>query len=254
MTGRGGRRPPTTVQVAGAGGGQGTTTVAMVIAALAARHRPITLTALRPRDVCALAGVPPSRYPDIRSRTVALLPGLSLQVTGPAEASNVDPRGVTAHPQGADLPGSDDPLAGATPAGPPIHPTADRRDPTVQAAATTVMDCGRADQAPPTSHHAGAVRWLVVRGPCYLALRAALDGGWPADGVVLLAEPGRALRAADVSDVLGVPVVAEVSVDPRVARAVDAGLLLGQAARLTALQPLATLVRRHWPLDVAASA
>jgi hypothetical protein len=44
-------------------------------------------------------------------------------------------------------------------------------------------------------------------------------------GVVLLAEPGRALTRADVAEVVGVPVVAEVALDPAVARAVDAGLL-----------------------------
>ena len=48
-------------------------------------------------------------------------------------------------------------------------------------------------------------------------------------GVVLVAEPGRSLTASDVSRAIGAPVVAEVAVDPAIARAVDAGLL---AARL----------------------
>jgi hypothetical protein len=46
---------------------------------------------------------------------------------------------------------------------------------------------------------------------------------------VLIREPGRALHAADVERAVGVPVVAELDLDPAVARAVDAGLL---AARL----------------------
>ena len=46
---------------------------------------------------------------------------------------------------------------------------------------------------------------------------------------MLVAEPGRALGAADVARAVGVPVIATVSLDPAVARAVDAGLL---AARL----------------------
>ncbi|MEW6474305.1 MAG: hypothetical protein AB1679_18795 [Actinomycetota bacterium] len=117
------------------------------------------------------------------------------------------------------------------------------------------MDGGRADDLDAgRDPHAARHRWLVVRGPCYVALRAALEAAWPADGVIVVSEPGRALRAADVADVLAVPVVAEVAVDPRVARAVDAGLLLDQVTRLPSLRPLAALVRRHWPLDVEASA
>ncbi|UDY34415.1 hypothetical protein [Dermatobacter hominis] len=74
---------------------------------------------------------------------------------------------------------------------------------------------------------------LVVR-PCYLALRRAVaalgpQGGLRADGIVLVAEPGRALDAVDVARAVGVPVRATVAADPAVARAVDAGLL---AARL----------------------
>jgi hypothetical protein len=43
--------------------------------------------------------------------------------------------------------------------------------------------------------------------------------------VVLVLEPGRALGAPEVEDVLGVPVRAVVGTDPAVARAVDAGSL-----------------------------
>ena len=46
---------------------------------------------------------------------------------------------------------------------------------------------------------------------------------------MLVAEPGRALRVPDIERAIGVPVVATISHDPAVARAVDAGLL---AARL----------------------
>jgi hypothetical protein len=79
--------------------------------------------------------------------------------------------------------------------------------------------------------------WLVTR-PCFLALRRALVVGRRPDGVVLVAEDGRALGRTDVEDVLGVPVIATVPVDAAVARAVDAGLL---AARLpvTIGRPLA---------------
>lgn len=100
---------------------------------------------------------------------------------------------------------------------------------------------------PPASDPADQVRrmlldgsdrsWLVTR-PCFLSLRRALGVGRRPDGVVLVAEDGRALGRTDVEDVLGVPVIATVPVDAAVARAVDAGLL---AARLptTIARPLA---------------
>ena len=42
---------------------------------------------------------------------------------------------------------------------------------------------------------------------------------------MLVREPGRCLDGRDVADVLSLPVVAEVELDPAVARSVDAGLL-----------------------------
>ena len=55
---------------------------------------------------------------------------------------------------------------------------------------------------------------------------------WRPDGVVLVAEPGRALRVPDIERTLGVPVVATISHDPAVARAVDAGLLAARLPRV----------------------
>ena len=62
---------------------------------------------------------------------------------------------------------------------------------------------------------------VVLRG-CYLALRRAVRMPATADaaGAVLIEEPGRALGARDVADVLGVPVLATV-VGPIVGRARD---------------------------------
>ena len=76
---------------------------------------------------------------------------------------------------------------------------------------------------------ASATQSLLVLRPCFIALRRAIEAPVRPSGVVLLAEPDRALTANDVEETLGVPVRAEVRVDPIVARAVDAGLL---AARL----------------------
>jgi cellulose biosynthesis protein BcsQ len=74
---------------------------------------------------------------------------------------------------------------------------------------------------------AGAGTSLLVIRPCYLALRRARSAlrRRPADGLVVVEEPDRALRADDVSDILRLPVVARVAADPAVARAVDAGTL-----------------------------
>jgi len=65
---------------------------------------------------------------------------------------------------------------------------------------------------------------LVVR-PCYLAIRRALEFPVRPSGVVLVREDDRSLTAADIASALGVPVVATVLVDPRIARTVDAGML-----------------------------
>jgi len=77
---------------------------------------------------------------------------------------------------------------------------------------------------------AATVSLLVIR-PCYLALRRASVAPITPSGVVVVHEPGRALGADDVEDVLGVPVVAEVPYDPAVARAVDSGLLAQRLPR-----------------------
>lgn len=66
---------------------------------------------------------------------------------------------------------------------------------------------------------------LLVTRPCYLALRRAISSSARADGVVLVVDDGRALDRRDVEGVLGLPVVAELHVDPSIARVVDAGLL-----------------------------
>ena len=67
---------------------------------------------------------------------------------------------------------------------------------------------------------------IVVRG-CYLALRRAvrLDLTARATGAVFIDEAGRSLGVRDVANVLGVPILASVSVRASTARAVDAGVL-----------------------------
>ena len=66
--------------------------------------------------------------------------------------------------------------------------------------------------------------YLVIR-PCYLAVRRAVAVTPRPTGLIVLSEPGRALRRSDIESALGLPVAAELTIDPAVARAVDAGLL-----------------------------
>ena len=110
-----------------------------------------------------------------------------------------------------------------------------------------VVDAGslrrlRAQVAEPVIVPVDEHRWLVVRGPCYLSLRAAVTHPWRPHGVVLLTEPRRALSARDVANVLGTPVVAEIPQDHRVARAIDAGTFLATVGRLEAFAGLRGLV------------
>ena len=69
-------------------------------------------------------------------------------------------------------------------------------------------------------------RPVCVLRPCYLALSRAQRVAGPFDRVVLVEEPGRALRGRDVSAALGASHLERVAWDPRVARSVDAGTIV----------------------------
>jgi hypothetical protein len=88
-----------------------------------------------------------------------------------------------------------------------------------------VADCGASPSGARLAVAAAATHSLLVLRPCYLALRRAVASPVRPSGVVLVDEPGRALGRREVEDALGVPVRALVAYDPRIARAVDAGLL-----------------------------
>jgi MinD superfamily P-loop ATPase len=75
-----------------------------------------------------------------------------------------------------------------------------------------------------------ATSLLVVR-PCFLALRRAALVTTRIDGIVVVNEPGRALRLRDVQHALDAPIMAEIAYDPAIARAVDAGLLRARPPR-----------------------
>jgi len=93
----------------------------------------------------------------------------------------------------------------------------------------SIVDAGTGPPPEPLRERA-AHDILVVRA-CYLALRRAAALSRPPTGIVLVTEPGRALRRADVEHAVGVSVLAEVEWDPAVARAIDAGLLAGRMPR-----------------------
>jgi MinD-like ATPase involved in chromosome partitioning or flagellar assembly len=94
-----------------------------------------------------------------------------------------------------------------------------------------VIDCGADLDGPALALAAGATRSILVTRACFLSLRRALTAPIRPSEIVLLTEPGRSLTRLDVEDCLGAPVVAEVAVDPSVARAVDAGLLASRLPR-----------------------
>lgn len=95
--------------------------------------------------------------------------------------------------------------------------------------AAVIIDAGT-NPAGATVH---GVAYLVTR-PCYLALRRAQRLTIRPDGVVLITEPGRALDASDVAEVIGAPIRAELAQDAAVARAIDAGLLASRLPRTLA--------------------
>ncbi len=78
---------------------------------------------------------------------------------------------------------------------------------------------------------ARADRSLLVTRLCALALRRVDQAPMRPSGVVVVREPGRLLSLDDVKTAAGAPVVAEVAVDPAVARAVDLGLARGRLPR-----------------------
>jgi hypothetical protein len=93
----------------------------------------------------------------------------------------------------------------------------------------TVVDCGTNPTGVAAAIAERADHSILVTRPCYLALRRTLSDQSPRPtGVVLVREPGRVLSADDVAAAVRAPVVAEIDVDPAVARAVDAGLLLSR--------------------------
>jgi hypothetical protein len=98
---------------------------------------------------------------------------------------------------------------------------------------TVIIDAGTG--CPPQALHEAAEQSLLIIRPCFMAIRRAQQLAIRPTGIVLVDEPGRALTSTDVERALGVGVVAEVRLDPAVARAVDAGLLIARLPRSLSL-------------------
>jgi hypothetical protein len=90
----------------------------------------------------------------------------------------------------------------------------------------THEELGSSGEQPHAVHLRRCGSSLFVTRACYMAMRRAKALKVSADGVIFMDEPGRALDAKDVSEVLGLPVVGVVEADPEVTRAVDSGTLV----------------------------
>jgi MinD-like ATPase involved in chromosome partitioning or flagellar assembly len=196
-------------------GGSGTTVVAATLAVLLARRAPSgAVIADLAGDVPAVLGLADPDGPGLAEwlASGADVPADALaRLEHPAgDALRVLPRGHgPLAPERADVLGA---LLAADPR-------------------SVVADCGTGPDGAALAVAAGATRSVLVTRPCFLSLRRALAVPLRPSEVVLLSEPGRALTRADVEDCIGAPVVAEVAVDPQVARAVDAGLLATRLPR-----------------------
>ncbi len=98
----------------------------------------------------------------------------------------------------------------------------------------TIIDAGCGLPSPDLLAHATSS--LLVTRPCYLSLRRAAQLSVLPTGIVLINEAGRALGKHDVEAVIGAPVIAEITFDAAIARAVDAGLLASRIPTMMSKQ------------------
>jgi len=97
---------------------------------------------------------------------------------------------------------------------------------------TVIVDCGRIDESAAGRRFAAeADRSVLVTRLCMLAARRAAAAPVRPSGIVVVREPGRFLSVKDVEEAVGAPVVADLAVNAAMARAVDAGLVVGRLPR-----------------------
>ncbi|HRE01042.1 MAG TPA: hypothetical protein PLV68_07055 [Ilumatobacteraceae bacterium] len=88
-----------------------------------------------------------------------------------------------------------------------------------------VVDAGL---RPPRALIEVAHQSLLVTRCCYLALRNVAPHSIRPSGVVVITEPGRSITSMTVAAVAMAPVVAEIPLDPAVARRADTGMVAGR--------------------------
>ena len=198
-------------------GGMGTTVTAVSLAVLWASRTPGgVLLADLAGDAPAALGVPEPEGPGLGEWWAA---GSSVPVEAIARLETEVAPGLSLLPRGRGPLDSDERASRLA-----AWLSADPRP--------VVVDCGVVDRLGPRATVAGAAsRSLLVTRACYLGLRRVAALPLRPSGVVLLVEPGRAMTHVDVERITGAPIVAEVAVDPSVARAIDAGVLLSRLPR-----------------------
>lgn len=96
----------------------------------------------------------------------------------------------------------------------------------------TIIDEGCLQHRVDRGHSDNHQTFLVLRGPCYLALRSAQDAattnGATWNGLILIREEGRALQVNDVEAALNARVKVVLDIDPTIARVIDAGLFVSR--------------------------
>jgi hypothetical protein len=203
-------------------GGSGTSVVSAALGSFLARRRPAVLVDLA-GDLPAIAGLSPFG-PGPGGPFPTLLQWLAAGPAAPSDALD-----DLIRPLGGGL--GLLPLGGRLLAGPELLPECGAALAAALAGGPDVVaDAGRADHGVQRAVVEVADASVIVLRACYLALRRAVSDELTAraTGAVLVAEPGRSLDGGDVADVLGCPVLATVGIDPSVARAVDAGLLISR--------------------------
>jgi len=196
-------------------GGSGTSVFAAAAAIVLAREGPARIADLA-GDLPAVLGLAADPDPGLRD-------WLRIGPEAPTEA--LDRFSVDAGNGLALLPAGSGDLAFATPEAGAALAVALRADPR-----PTVVDVGVLSAHSNAALHAfvevADASVIVVRG-CYLALRRAVrvELTTQATGAVYVDEAGRSLGVRDVTNVLGLPILATVSIRASTARAVDAGVL-----------------------------
>jgi hypothetical protein len=97
-----------------------------------------------------------------------------------------------------------------------------------------VADCGSTFEPATVALARRADASYLVTRPCYLALRRVPGAPLVPTGVVLVRDDGHVLSRDDVEQAARAPVIADLVVDPSVARAVDAGVLRSRLPRTLA--------------------